>query len=105
VVKQKVTALLTEASNFAGSLNKANADIYKQIDPLMKDPNNPLRLQMQNQQFVEQSLSKQGINYQNLMAEMAPQAPAGTQPALDAKTGKPGFATPDEIQNGTAIAL
>lgn len=42
-IQTKVNALISEASNFAGSLNSANADIYKQIDPLMQDPNNPLR--------------------------------------------------------------
>ena len=42
-IKQKVQAILTEAVNFADSLSSANADIYKQTDPLLQDPNNPLR--------------------------------------------------------------
>ena len=42
-INNKVNALLSEAANFASSINMANADIYKQIDPLMQDSNNPLR--------------------------------------------------------------
>lgn len=58
-----------------------------------------------NSAFVEQALTTQGLNYNTLISEMTGKAPAGTQPALDAKTGQPGFATPAEIQAGTAIPL
>lgn len=57
-IKTKVSALLREASNFADSLNTANADIYKQIDPLMQDKNNPLRtseLRTSTQKLVDYS--------------------------------------------------
>jgi hypothetical protein len=42
-IKAKVGALLQEAGNFADSINNANAAAYKQTDPLLQDPNNPLR--------------------------------------------------------------
>jgi len=42
-IKSKVNALLGEAVNFADSIGNANADMYKQIDPLLQDSNNPLR--------------------------------------------------------------
>lgn len=42
-VSAKVNAIMKEATNFADALNTANSDMYKQIDPLMQDPNNPLR--------------------------------------------------------------
>lgn len=103
--KQVLTTLMQEATNQQNSINQANAPIYKQIDPLMQDPNNPNRVQMMNSQFVEKTLESQGINYQQLMTEMSTQAPAGTQPAIDAKTGATGFATPEEIAAGTAIPL
>lgn len=44
-IQTKIKALLSEASNFKSSIDSANADIYKQIDPLMTNPNNPLRQQ------------------------------------------------------------
>lgn len=41
--------LLKEAGNAADAITQANGEIYKQIDPLMQDPNNPLRQQYQQQ--------------------------------------------------------
>ncbi len=41
-IKSKVNALLKEAANFATSIKTANASAYKQIDPLIQDPNNPI---------------------------------------------------------------
>ena len=79
--------------------------LYQQIDPLMQDPNNPARAQMMNAQFVESTLKSQGIDYNALISEMTPKAPAGTQPALDAKTGQTGFATPEAIATGAYIPL
>jgi hypothetical protein len=46
-IQTKIKALLAEASNFKTSIDSANADIYKQIDPLMTNPNNPLRAKYQ----------------------------------------------------------
>lgn len=42
-ITAKVGALLKEASNFADSIGSANAAAYKQTDPFLQDPNNPLR--------------------------------------------------------------
>lgn len=42
-VKAKVTALMTEAANFADAIASANADAYKITDPFLQDPQNPLR--------------------------------------------------------------
>lgn len=49
VVTQKVNALLSEAGNFAQSLNNANAEQYKITDPFLQNPDNPLRAQHQAQ--------------------------------------------------------
>lgn len=46
-VQTKIQALLNEAKNFKGAIDSANSDIYKQIDPLMTNPNNPLRSKYQ----------------------------------------------------------
>lgn len=103
--QQILTTLMSEAQNQQQSIGSTNAGLYKQIDPLMQDPNNPARTQLMNSQFVESQLESQGINYNSLMAEMTPQAPAGTQPALDAQTGQIGFATPEAIASGAYISL
>ncbi len=100
-----VNKLLQEATNAHNAIKSANSELYQQTDPLVQDANNPARAQMQNSTFVEKSLSSQGLHYDALMQEMSQQIPPGTQPALDAKTGKPGYATPAEIQAGTAIPL
>lgn len=41
--KSILKILLQEANNGVSTLNSVNADIYKQIDPLEQDPNNPNR--------------------------------------------------------------
>lgn len=100
-----LSTLMQEAQNQQQSITQTNAGLYKQIDPLMQDPNNPNRTNMMNAQFVESTLDAQGISYNSLMAEMTPKAPAGTQPALDAQTGAIGFATPAAIATGAYIPL
>lgn len=52
-IRAKVTSLLKEATNFADSLNSANSDLYKQIDPLEQSPNNPNRTQHLGPQTLE----------------------------------------------------
>lgn len=47
-IQSKIKALLAEASNFKTSIDSANASIYKQIDPLMTNPSNPLRAKYQS---------------------------------------------------------
>ncbi len=98
---------MQEALNARGAIQNASADLYKQIDPMMQDSNNPLRQMYQNKSFVENSLTSQGLHYDALAQEMQAQQASypGTQPALDAKTGKPVFATPDDIKNGLAVPL
>lgn len=99
--KTVIDKLLQEAVNAHDAINSANKDLYKQTDPLLQDANNPGRAQQQ----VGQLLDKAGYNYSSLIAEMQPQAPAGHQPAIDAKTGQPFFATPEEIRSGKYLAL
>lgn len=101
VIQQKVTALLQEAKNFASSLTSANAAAYKFTDPLLQDSNNPLRATAQ----VGSLLDKQGIDYNDLIKQMQVSVPRGTQPAIDAKTGAPVYATPAEISSGKYLAL
>jgi len=43
VVTKKVNTLLTEAKNFADSLDSANADLWKEVDPLEQSTKNPNR--------------------------------------------------------------
>ena len=44
-IKQKVGALIQEAGNFAKALTGASGTAYGFTDPLLQDPNNPLRAQ------------------------------------------------------------
>ncbi len=55
--------------------------------------------------FVEKSLTKQGLKYDELMSDMQANSPAGYQPALDNETGLPVFATPAEISSGKYTPL
>lgn len=70
VITQKVNALISEAANFATSLKSANAEAYKQTDPFLQDPNNPLRAQYKAQKQnssapanIESVKSKYNISY------------------------------------------
>lgn len=47
-IKQKVTALIQEAGNFAKNLTNANATAYGFTDPLLQDSNNPARNEILN---------------------------------------------------------
>jgi hypothetical protein len=49
-IAAKVKILMQEALNSRSAINAANTDLYRQIDPLMQDQNNPLRTQQQNVQ-------------------------------------------------------
>lgn len=102
-IQTKVKALLLEAKNFATALTKATGEAYKFTDPLLQDPNNPARATAK----VGALLDKQGIDYEDLKNKMLAEQSKnpGTQPALDATTGAPVFATPKEISSGKYIAL
>jgi hypothetical protein len=85
----------TNVSNFADEYE----NIRSRIDTLSGAPSK------ESKAFVEKTLTAKGLNYDSLVAEMRPQAPAGTQPALDKATGQPVFATEKEIASGKYVAL
>lgn len=105
VVKSKVNALLSEAANFASSLNHANANLYKQVDPFLQDTNNPARQQFK----LEQALNSKGVNYNDLSTQMYSQANRdanpGKQPAWDVVNGKPVYASAAEINSGNFLPI
>ncbi len=96
-ITQKVNALMKEAANFADSIGNANADIYKQIDPLVQDPNNPMVAHMQ----VENALNSQNINYNDVLSR----TPQGTFPAMETATGKVVYLTDAEYQSSKYTKL
>lgn len=55
--------------------------------------------------FVEQSLTRQGLKYDALVADMRANSPAGYQPALDNDTGLPVYASATEINSGKYTPL
>lgn len=97
VITSKVNALLQEATNFAGSLANANANMYKQVDPFLQDSNNPAR----NQMIVETALNKTGTNYNNVISK----TPTGQMPVLDTASGQVGYITPSEFISSKYIKL
>lgn len=101
MVQRKLQTLIKEASNFSTALQSADSTAYQFTDPLEQDANNPAR----NSGIVNNLLSKQGIDYNDLIAQMQQKVPAGTQPAINVTTGVPAYATPKDIASGTYIPL
>lgn len=103
VVQQKLQTLIKEASNFSSALQNADSTSYKFTDPLEQDANNPAR----NSGIVNNLLSKQGIDYNDLISQMsADQANnPGKVPALDITTGQPYWVTQGDIATGKYVAL
>lgn len=103
--KAVVERLKQEASNIHDALNNRNKDLYKQVDPLVQDPNNPLR----NQYALGSELDKQGIPYEDLKNQMYTAANRaanpGKQPAWDKVNHTPTFATLSEINSGNFIPI
>ena len=55
--KEVLNKMIQEAGNLREAIQGANLNLYRQVDPLMKDPANPLRAQFQSGQ---QSLTTNG---------------------------------------------
>lgn len=60
VIQRKVNTLITEAGNFSTALNTVNGELYKKIDPLMINPDNPNRQVELNSSKNQTSLPKEG---------------------------------------------
>lgn len=103
VIQQNIQTLLSEANNFANALQNADSTSYKFTDPLEQDANNPAR----NNGIVNSLLSKQGIAYDDLIAQMngAQGDNPGKVPALDITTGQPYWVTQGDIATGKYVPL
>lgn len=78
--KQVVIKLLQEASNAHSAIDSANADLYRQVDPLVQNPNNP-------QRAVEMAFQTQGGDYNHFISA----TPAGQIAVLDRASGTVGY--------------
>lgn len=89
--KAILVTLMQEADNAKSALSNATGDLYKQVDPLVQDPNNPVRSHMQ----VENALNRVGASYKDVISK----TPKGQIPVIDNKTGKVGYIAPNEFNS------
>lgn len=84
--KQILTTLLQEAQNQSDTIKSTNAGIYKQIDPLNMNPQNPAQQQMR----VEGAMDAQKIDYNTFQSSV----PAGKIGVMDINSGTFGYIDP-----------
>lgn len=84
--KQILTTLMQEAQNQSSTIQTTNAGIYKQIDPLNMNPQNPAQQQMR----VESAMDSQNIDYNTFEAAV----PAGQIGVMDISSGTFGYIPP-----------
>jgi hypothetical protein len=109
VFKQVVTAMENDMNNVIGNFDKQTNSFPDSIKALYGMAGSSPELMRSSvpddKTFVEKSLTRQGYHYDTLIKEMSANIPAGMQPALDAQTGQPGYASLEDIKNGLAVPL
>lgn len=96
-----VQKLMQEAVNAHSAIQSASSELYKQVDPLMLDANNPLRTQMQNQPLVEAAFTKQGGSYDHFISA----TPAGEIPVLDKTSQTIGYIPANEFNESHYLKI
>ncbi|MEI6580797.1 MAG: hypothetical protein WCO07_01350 [bacterium] len=109
VFAQVVQAMEADMNNVISNFDKQTSSYPEKVKALFGMASaNPTLMRSSvpdDKTFVEKSLVRQGFHYDTLMKEMNASIPPGTQPALDNSTGKPVYATQDDIKNGLATPL
>lgn len=83
---QVIQTLMKEAQNQSQTIQSTNAGIYKQIDPLQMNPQNPAQQQMR----IESAMDAQNIDYNTFQAA----APSGKIGVMDINSGTFGYIDP-----------